>query len=141
MIGTLAGFDAAERPCIDLPAEAGAATGLLARSTAVVRPCDVGRQVAVMFEAGDPTRPVILGLLQESPTAAHIPQPTPGGPAWQVEADGQHVTVQAAETLVFRCGDASITLTKAGKIILRGTYLLSRSSGVNRIKGGAVQIN
>jgi hypothetical protein len=49
--------------------------------------------------------------------------------------------VQAAEELVLRCGDASITLTRAGKIILRGTYLLSRSSGVNRIKGGSVQIN
>ena len=28
-----------------------------------------------------------------------------------------------------------------GKVLIRGTYLLSRSSGVNRIKGGSVQIN
>ena len=31
--------------------------------------------------------------------------------------------------------------TKAGKVILGGAYVLSRSSGVNRIKGGSVQIN
>ena len=36
---------------------------------------------------------------------------------------------------------ASITLTSAGKILLRGAYILNRSSGVNRIKGGSVQIN
>ena len=40
-----------------------------------------------------------------------------------------------------RCGKASITLTRAGKVLIRGAYLLSRSSGVNRIKGGSVQIN
>ena len=47
----------------------------------------------------------------------------------------------AEREIVLRVGDASITLTRAGKIILRGTYVLSRSSGVNRIKGGSVQIN
>ena len=30
---------------------------------------------------------------------------------------------------------------RAGKVLIRGAYLLSRSSGVNRIKGGSVQIN
>lgn len=42
---------------------------------------------------------------------------------------------------MLRCGKASITLTRSGKIILRGTYISSRSSGVIRIKGGSVQIN
>ena len=40
-----------------------------------------------------------------------------------------------------RCGKASLILTRAGKVLIRGAYLLSRSSGVNRIKGGSVQIN
>jgi hypothetical protein len=43
--------------------------------------------------------------------------------------------------MVFRCGKASITLTCDGKILLRGTYVSNRSSGVVRIKGGAVHIN
>jgi hypothetical protein len=42
---------------------------------------------------------------------------------------------------VLRCGQASVTLTKAGKVLIRGTYVSSRSSGVNRIKGGSVQLN
>ena len=32
-------------------------------------------------------------------------------------------------------------LTRAGKVLIQGAYLLSRSTGVNRIKGGSVQIN
>jgi hypothetical protein len=42
---------------------------------------------------------------------------------------------------VFRFGQASITLTRAGKVLIRGAYLLSRSSGVNLITGGSVEIN
>ncbi len=49
--------------------------------------------------------------------------------------------VNAKEQLVLRCGKASITLTRAGKILIKGSYVLSRSSGVNRIKGGSVQLN
>lgn len=49
--------------------------------------------------------------------------------------------VSAKEQLVLRCGKASITLTKAGKVLIKGSYVLSRSSGVNRIKGGSVQLN
>ena len=51
------------------------------------------------------------------------------------------LVLSAEQEIVLHCGDASVTLTKAGKIILRGAYLLSRSSGVNRIKGASVQIN
>jgi hypothetical protein len=59
----------------------------------------------------------------------------------EVEADGERLVVSAREQLVLRCGKASITLTRAGRVIIRGESLLSRSSGVNRIKGGSVQIN
>ena len=37
--------------------------------------------------------------------------------------------------------DARITLPREGKILLRGTYVSSRSSGVHRIHGAAVEIN
>ena len=38
-------------------------------------------------------------------------------------------------------GIGRITLTKAGKVLIEGSYVLSRSTGVNRIKGGSVQLN
>jgi hypothetical protein len=43
--------------------------------------------------------------------------------------------------LVLRCGKARITLTRAGKVLVEGTYISSRSSGVNRIRGGSVHLN
>jgi Phage tail baseplate hub (GPD) len=60
---------------------------------------------------------------------------------FQDRTDGQRMIVSAREKLVLRCGKASITLTKAGKMLIEGSYLLSRSTGVNRIKGGSVQLN
>lgn len=55
--------------------------------------------------------------------------------------DGKKVVIEAKDEIVLKCGDASITLTKAGKIMIRGKYLLNRSTGVNRILGGSVQVN
>ena len=40
-----------------------------------------------------------------------------------------------------RSPEASITLTRAGKVLIQGSYVSSRSTGVNRIKGGSVQLN
>ena len=49
--------------------------------------------------------------------------------------------ITAKDRLVLRCGKASITLTRAGKVLIEGAYVLSRSTGVNRVKGGTVQLN
>ena len=58
-----------------------------------------------------------------------------------MDVDGQRLVVTAKEQLVLRCGKASITLTSAGKVLVQGTYLSNRSTGVLRLKGGSVQIN
>lgn len=55
--------------------------------------------------------------------------------------DGKRIVIEGKQEIVFKCGESSITLTKAGKILIRGKYLLSRSTGVNRILGGSVQVN
>ena len=90
-----------------------------------------------MFEDGDPRLPIVLGHL------AHKDANLTGAQSGQVEvdADGERLLVSAQEQLVLRCGKASITLTKAGKVLIQGTFVSSRSSGVNRIKGGSVQLN
>ncbi len=61
--------------------------------------------------------------------------------AVQVDVDGERLVVRAANQLVLQCGEASITLTKAGKVLIQGTYVSSRSSGVNRVHGGSVELN
>jgi hypothetical protein len=116
---------------------------LRARSLTSIGLESIGREVALMFEEGDPTRPIVIGVIER-------PQPGTGtvrekagndSPTTDAEIDGESITLSARRELVLRCGEASITLTYKGKIVLRGTYVLSRSTGVNRILGGSVQIN
>jgi hypothetical protein len=59
----------------------------------------------------------------------------------EVQADGERLLLDARTQLVLRCGKASITLTREGKVLIQGSYISSRSSGVNRVKGGSVQLN
>ena len=60
----------------------------------------------------------------------------------ELEIGGEErLELTAEREIVLRCGKASITLTRAGKVLIRGDYISSRSSGVNKIKGGSVQLN
>jgi hypothetical protein len=125
-------------PLVDFPANTSGAL-VQARSLVPVSQREIGREVALAFEENDPTKPLILGLLQLA-TSLDSNLPEPQQPV-EVEIDEEVLTLTAKKEITLRCGKASITLTSAGKILIRGAYLLSRSSGVNRIKGGSVQIN
>jgi hypothetical protein len=108
-----------------------------ARSVVDLHAAHIGRPVVLMFEDADPTRPIVVGVLQGE---HQVPEGAAPGQV-EVESDGERVIVSAKNELVLRCGKASITLTRDGKVLLRGTALSTHASGVNRIKGGSVQIN
>lgn len=131
VIGTLLELDVIGSPRVDYPGNSGGA--LPARALTALDSSKVGREVALMFEDGDPLRPLLLGVL----TKPGRPEPR----AVQVDMDGERIVFTGRKEIVLRCGKASITLTRAGKVLLRGAYVSSRSSGVNRVKGGSVQIN
>jgi hypothetical protein len=123
---------------------------IAARSMAAIGEGDLGGEVAVLFEGGDPRRPVVMGRMHVAAPAAEratpsTPEASPAKaaptPSPDVEADGERLVFSAEKEIVLRCGQSSITLTRAGKILIRGAYVLTRSSGVNRIQGGSVQIN
>lgn len=131
VIGTLLELDVIGSPRVDYPGNAAGA--LPARTLVSLDSSKVGRAVALMFEGGDPLKPILLGVLQR----AGRPDPK----ALQVGMDGDTIVLTGRKEIVLKCGKASITLTRAGKVLLRGAYVSSRSSGVNRVKGGSVQIN
>ena len=113
------------------------------KSRILSKAVSAGQEVLLVFENNDPELPIIIDTLYspldeitESPTIA-LDTESPK----DIMIDGKRVTFDAKEEIVLRCGKASITLTRAGKVLIRGAYLLNRSSGVNRIKGGSVQIN
>ena len=119
-IAAIAALDSRGRPILSL---FGRHTP--ARSTVRVTHADVGRDALVLFENNDPALPIITGLL-ENPAAAVAPS---------------KLVFEAGQEMVLQVGKASITMTKDGRIVIRGADVLTRSSGSNRIKGGSVSIN
>lgn len=74
-------------------------------------------------------RQIVLGFLARS-----LPAP-------RQTAVPDAVTIEAGRTLVLRAGNASLTLTAAGKVLTKGRYVHSQSSGDQVIRGAAVKIN
>lgn len=87
-----------------------------------------GLDVIVGFEDGDPGRPLLLGLLGKPPSLDDAS-------ALQVSR------IESGDELVLQCGEARITLRADGTITIRGAKVVSRARGVNKIKGGSVEIN
>jgi hypothetical protein len=134
-VGRLVGFDLLERPLIgSLSAAPGQV--LAARTATPLRRAMIGREVVVWFESGDLHSPIIMGVMEP-----HALAETPVKPGVSVVVDGERHVIEAEREIVLRCGDASITLTRAGKVIIKGNYILSRSTGYNKIKGAAIDIN
>jgi hypothetical protein len=135
VIGELVAISQANRqPLVMLPGQAAALT---ARTVIDLHGMHIGKAVTLMFENGEPARPIVMGVLIDEET---WPQENVPGQI-EVDADGARMMIQAREQLVLRCGNACITMTKAGKIIIEGSYVVSQSKGLNRIRGGSVQIN
>jgi len=137
VIGTLVGVgNNGATPIVMFAGQSGTG-GLIARSSVDLPPEAIGREVVLAFDAGDPNRPIIIGLIRRNSVSSLSERPG----HVEVDIDGERLLVTAKEQLVLRCGAASITLTKAGKILIQGSYVSSRASGVNRIKGGSIQLN
>ncbi len=79
-----------------------------------------------------------LDSLLQSP----VSQRQPDAPqVIEADVDGKRVRIVARDEIVLECGEASITLRRNGRIVIKGTYIETSSEGTNRIKGGQVRIN
>ncbi len=97
----------------------------------------VDRRDAVLLPVAATGQPVLLGLHQPVPAlVAEMPREDT-----VATVDGKRVRLEGQDEVVLRCGKASITLRKNGRVVIRGVQLESRATGRNRIKGGAVLIN
>lgn len=135
-IGQLVGFKEGSIPLVTVP-PAQTTAALPARTIVDLRGDHIGNEVVLQFENGDVRFPIVMGVIR-TPSA----WPLKDRPEQvTVDADGERLTVDAKHEVVLRCGKASITLTRAGKVLIRGSYVSSYSSGANRIKGGSVLIN
>ncbi len=136
VVGELIGItDDGHTPFVTFRDQAGT-TAIAARSVVDLHAAHIGRQVVLVFEDADPARPIVMGVLRDAGNSALAPRPG----TVEVDRDGERMIVDAKEQLVLRCGKAKLTLTRAGKVLIEGTYISSRSSGVNRLKGASIQI-
>ncbi|MET3379690.1 MULTISPECIES: DUF6484 domain-containing protein [Variovorax] len=129
-VAAFAGFDAEGRFLVTL---GDGMTPVQALSTVGLAPGDAGAAIVVAFEQGEVRHPVIVGRVQ--------PLRTEAPPALDARVDGERVVLQGRERIELRCGEASIVLTRAGKVLINGNYVLTRSRGANRVKGAYVGIN
>ena len=137
VIGELLALDDDLAPLVRYPGQPGSAA-VRARASVDLHGPHIGSSVVLMFENADPARPIVIGVLCGSagwPADSEVPAQV------ELDADGKRMIVSAREQLVLRCGKASITLSKGGEILIDGSYVSSRSSGANRLRGGSVQIN
>lgn len=149
VIGKITGFDSGGNPLVAF----GCHKPRSALSTVSLDPHSIGREVALMFVEQNEDRPVILGIIKsrlddvlevtegDGFDPSESEKPIKHKLAEDVIVDGKRVKFEGSEEVVLKCGESSITLSKSGKISIRGKYLLNRSTGINRILGGAVQIN
>jgi hypothetical protein len=112
------------------------------RGEALVAAAAERRGAVLVFEGGDPARPIVVGLLEpETPLLDELL----GAPAERrpevAHVDGKRVVIEGRDEIVLRCGRASITLRRNGRIALHGMQLETRARGLQRIKGGKVEIN
>ncbi|RKH46212.1 hypothetical protein D7X12_05940 [Corallococcus sicarius] len=118
------------------------------------------RLAVLLFEEGDPARPLLVAMGQDShppslleqlleeaarPESAKAPTPAEPAPATETRAKNSvpedRVVLGAQKELVLQVGEASITLRRDGTILLRGVRVESRASGLQLIRGGKIELN
>ena len=96
-----------------------------------------GVDVAFISENGDEQTGFVLGII-ERPDA--IPSSVASA---TIDRDGEAsiIKIQARQRLELTCGRAALTMNADGTVVLKGTTVVSRASGLNKIRGAAVRIN
>lgn len=130
VIGIFLGFGE-EGPLVVFPGNP-EETAQSARSLAELTPDMVGSEVALLFQEGDPARPLVVGRIVEPARKTTTPH---------VLRDGERVRIIGEERIELRCGKATIIMESDGRITIRGTYVTSQASAANRIRGGSIDLN
>jgi len=124
--GRLIGFDAEGSPLIEC-----AARTLIGRTCVPLQKHDFGREVVFVTEADGPGHPIVIGVIKTPADTLAV----------EMSADGRSASIHAADSITLTCGEASITLKRNGEVLIRGKHVVTHAAGVNRIRGGSVQLN
>jgi len=161
VIGTLANIDKQGQPLVNFSKNQ-ANQPLKAMTTLAITRAHVGRQVLLLLASVNLQSPVIMGMIhsplqdmlensgqsqiEEDETEKELRKDIVQVQEVDLKIDdvlidGRKIVFEAEEQIVLKCGESSITLTKNGKISIRGKNVLSRATGTNQIKGSTFQVN
>jgi hypothetical protein len=112
---------------------------------ALARAVEARQAVALLFQDGEPSRPMVVGLRQGSSSTtpnldAVLAEPLPAAPR-EATVDGKRVLIEGRDEVVLQCGKASITLRRNGQVEIKGINILTDADERHRIRGRKVQIN
>jgi hypothetical protein len=116
-----------------------ARTTLALEASAMQEAATQRRSALLAFENESAQLPIVVGLI--APPAVAKLEAEVATTKIDALVDGKRVSLDARDEIVLRCGQASITLRRNGRVVIRGTYVETRAQGTNRIKGGDVRIN
>jgi len=99
--------------------------------------------VLLAFENGDAALPIIVGFVSDRVSKESEEKAVMESKRRPVDVlvDGKTLSIDAEKEIILRCGEASIMLRSDGKVVVKGTQIISRASVTNKIKGGNVRIN
>lgn len=137
-VGRIVAVSSDGAPSVDFDGNSHGPIRALVLTSAV--PIALGDEVLLAFANGDAMQPIVVGPVANRLPTAMLEVHAPDRPL-EVSVDRERVVLQARSEIVLRCGKSSITMLADGKIVIKGTELISRSSGANKIKGALVNIN
>ena len=111
----------------------------MAISDGLLIPAARNQQRALVIKTSEASpRLVLIGLVRDRVSAA-ARDAAPG--QLEVKLDGETLRLTAAREIELRCGNASLVLRQSGRIIMKGTYVVTSSRGPIKVKGATVEIN
>jgi hypothetical protein len=138
-----AGLDTLRRPLVWAGEGAGEAPRIARWVSGLSAGTPVGSAVLLQWLGGSEL-PLILGVVKDTvppdEASTQAADDKAGMPVAAI-ADGKRLLFEAKQEVVLRCGEASVTLLANGRVVIKGSELVSRARGANKIRGATVSIN
>lgn len=113
----------------------------IARSVIELTSENINMNALVVYEKNDTKLPIVVGLIRDRTATFENRIALKRNTANDIIIDGNRVVFDADKEIELRCGKSSLILKKDGKIVIKGIEIVSRSSGLHKIKGATVRIN